>query len=147
MRECSSEVGERLTVLFDGAGEAIKAAEAFDLLGMAKARGVKRAAKDGKRFVVGLERHREWVAVLAAVREGETRGVGEAAGCAVHDFRNERERLQRARTEAFDEQQRGEVAKIVLVRYGEHRAETLEVDVCCAHVVVLWHDELASLLQ
>ena len=62
------------------------------------------------------------MAVFASVREGEACGIGEAAGCAVHDFGNECERLKGSRSQAFDQQQGGEVAKFLLVRNCEDSA-------------------------
>ena len=56
------------------------------------------------------------MAVLAAVREREARRIGEARRRAVHDFGDERQRLQRARAELLDQQQRREVAQLALVR-------------------------------
>jgi len=99
------EVGERLTALLDLAGEAIQAAEAFDFFGVAEARGFEGAAEDAERFIVGGERNGKGVAVFPAMREGEASRIGEAAGRAVDDFRDERQRLEGARAESFDEEE------------------------------------------
>lgn len=99
------EVGEGLTTLLDLAGEAIEAAEAFDFFGVAEARGFEGAAQDAERFIVGGERDGEGVAVFPAMREGEASRIGEAAGRGMDDFRDERQRLDGARAESFDEQE------------------------------------------
>ena len=65
--------------------------------------------RDG--LVVDLQRHRERMAVLAAVREREARRVGEAAGRAVHDLGHQREREQRPRAHAGHQHQLGEVVR------------------------------------
>ena len=65
------------------------------------------------------------MAVLAAVREREARRIVEARRRAVHDLGDQRQRLQRARAELFEQQERGEVAQVALVRQRQHRAEPL----------------------
>ena len=54
-----------------------------------------RALHHRDRPVEHLQRHRIRMAVLAAVRDGEASGIGEAIGRAVHDFRDLRERSDR----------------------------------------------------
>ena len=63
---------------------------------------VERASQHADRLVVDLERHRERMAVLPAVREREPRRIVEPRRRAVHHFGDERQRLQRARTELLD---------------------------------------------
>ena len=63
-------------------------------------------------LIVGLERHRKRMAVLAAERERESRRIGEARRRAVDHFRDHRQRLQRARTDVLEQQQRREVAQL-----------------------------------
>ena len=63
----------------DRAHEFLEPLHAVDLVGVADFRRIETAAQHGNRFVVGLERHREGVAVLAAVGKGEARRIGEAA--------------------------------------------------------------------
>ena len=99
--EGGSEVGEGFHVAFDVAGEFVEAAKAFKFFGMSEFGGVEGAAEDGERFVVGLEGDRERVSVFAAVGEGETGGIGEAAGCPVDDFGHERQRLESSWAQAF----------------------------------------------
>ena len=84
------------------------------------------------------------MAVFAAVREREARRIGEAAGRSVHDFGNQRERLQRARAEIFEQQQRGKIAELALVGDGQHRAQPFQVDVSRAHVVMRRHHQLRA---
>ena len=103
MIDGGGEVGEGVEVLFDVAGEFVEAAEAVELLGVAEFGGVKGAPEDREGFVVGLEENGEGVSVFAAMSEGETGGIGEAAGCAVNDFGHERQRLKGARAQTFDQ--------------------------------------------
>jgi len=51
-------------------------------------------------LLINLKGHRIGVSVLAAMGEGKTRRIGEAAGRPMHDFRHHRESLYRARTNA-----------------------------------------------
>jgi hypothetical protein len=95
------EVSERFAVGFDVAGKAVKAAEAFEFLGVSELGSIEGAAEDGQGFVVGFEGDREGVAVFASVGEGETGGIGEATGRAVDDFGDEGEGLEGARPQAF----------------------------------------------
>jgi hypothetical protein len=74
--------------------------------------------------------------VFAAMREGESRGIGEPRRRAVNDFRDQRERLQRSWSEVLHEQQRRKVAQLSLVGHREHRAQPLQIDVFGAHVVM-----------
>jgi len=96
------EVGEGVAVVFHGAGEAVEAAEAFHLLRVVEPRGVEGATQHSERIVISSERDGKGMAVFAAMREREARRIREAGGRAVHDFRNQSERLQRARAEAFE---------------------------------------------
>ena len=103
MIDGGGEVGEGVEVLFDVAGEFVEAAEAVELLGVAEFGGVKGAPEDREGFVVGLEENGEGVSVFAAMSEGETGGIGEAAGCTVDHFSDEGEGLKGAGAEAFDQ--------------------------------------------
>ena len=89
---------------------------------MSNFRGVEGPAKERQRFVVSLERDWEWVAVLAAVGEGEAGWILEATRCAVDDFGDQGKRLQGARTQSFHQKQGGEIAKLLIMRKREHRA-------------------------
>ena len=54
--------------------------------------------RDG--LVIDLERHREGMPVLAAMREREARRIGEAVGRAVHHLGDHRQRAHRARADS-----------------------------------------------
>ena len=112
------------------ADERVEPARAIELVCTARALAASSARRSTRdRLVVDLQRHREWVAVLAAVREGEARRVVESCRRAVHDFGDQRQRLQRARAQLFEQQERGEVAQIAFVRERQHGAQPLRVDV------------------
>src|SRR5262245_30806806 len=85
------------------------------------------------------------MAVLATVRECESRGIAEACRSAMHHFRDERERLQSPRAELLQQQERGKVAEVTLVREREDGAQPLLVHVGGAHVVVRRHFEMTDL--
>ena len=87
------------------------------------------------------------MAVLAAVREREARRIRESRRRAVDHFSDERQRLQRPRTELLDQQQRREVAQVALVGDGQDRAEPLRVDVVRADVMMMRKDEVSRLPQ
>ena len=91
--------------LFDRAREPVQPLHAVQLLGVTDPRGIERAAQDRNGLVVG-ERHRKRMAVLAAVRERKSRQIVEARRRAVHDFGDQRQRLQRPRPELLEQQQR-----------------------------------------
>ena len=55
------------------------------------------------------------MAVLAAVREGEARRIGEAARRAVDHLGDQRQRLQGPRPEIFQQQQRREIAQLAFI--------------------------------
>ena len=145
--ECGVEIGDWIPGVFDDAREAVKAFEAVEFLCVADASGVECAAEDVEGFVVGLQRNRKRMAVFTAVGERETRGIGEASGCAVNDFGDERERLQSARSKPFDEQERRKIAKFLAMGYGENGAEAFEIDIGFADIVMRRHDEAASLIE
>ena len=105
VRDDGVEVGHRVAALLDFPGEAIETAEAFDFFRVAEAGGFERAAQDAEGFVISREGDGERAAVFAAVGEGEAGGIGEAAGRPVHDFGDESQRLEGARTESFDEEE------------------------------------------
>src|SRR5690242_9798988 len=54
----------------------------------------------------------------------------------MYDFRYKRERLKRTRTELLEQQQFGEVVQVAFIRDCEHGAESFQIDVFLAHVVV-----------
>src|SRR5688572_32690092 len=110
---------------------------------------MKRCAEESERFVVGFQRHRKRVSILAAVRERKPRRVGEPAGRAMDDFGDERKRLQSAWAEILEQQKFSELMQIAFIRDGEHCAETFQVEVPRANVVMIRHrsEEHTSELQ
>src|SRR6185503_609581 len=110
----------RAAPCFDGAGERVEAFEATELVSVPEPGRVEGAAQYRNRFVVDLERYGEGVTVLPAMREGEARRVVETCWRAVHDFGDERQRLQSAWPELLEQEERGEVAQVAFVREREH---------------------------
>jgi len=133
--------------LLDGAREGVETPQTIQLVRMADLRRIEGPPQHRKRLVVNLERHREWMAVLAAMREREPRRIGESGGRTVHHFRDERERLQRPRPQLLDQQKRREVAELPLVRECQDSAEPPRIDVSGANVVMRRQDEPAGLGQ
>ena len=109
---------------------------------MSNFRGIEGTAEERERLVVGTERHRKWVAVLAAVREREPGRIVEARRRAVDHLSDQGERLERARTQLFDQEQRCEIAKLALVRERQHRTQAFLVDVGRPDLVPGWHRQL-----
>ena len=64
-----AEIRKRLTLFFHRSGETIKTAEDFQFLRVIEARSIERPAQDCNGLVIRFERHREWMTVLAAMRE------------------------------------------------------------------------------
>src|SRR4030095_488468 len=143
MSDRRGHVGFRAAPCFDRAGERVEAVEATELVNVPELGRVESAAQYRNRFVVDLERHGEGVTVLPAMREGEARRVVETCRRAVHHFGDERQRLQRARTELLEQEERGEVAQVAFVRQSQHRTETLLVHVVWAHIMMARHSEMA----
>jgi hypothetical protein len=77
------------------------------------------------------------------VREGKTRGIGEAAWHAVDNLGNQGERLERARPELFQHKKFGEVVQITFVRDGEYGSETLQVNILRADFVMIRQAQVA----
>ena len=69
--------------------------ELLELVGLADVGAIETATQDGNRLVVGLERHRKRVAVLAAVREREPRRVGESRRRPMDHLGDQRQRWRR----------------------------------------------------
>ena len=91
--------------LLDRANEGIEARHAVELVGATQLRRFERPPEHGNGLVVDTQRHGERMSILAAVREGESGRIVEARGCAMHDFGNERERLQRSRAKPLQQQE------------------------------------------
>src|ERR1043166_4223909 len=101
----------------------VQAADRGELFVIAELRLADRALQHADRLVVDLERDREGVAVLAAVSEGEAGRVGEAARGGMDDFGDHGERTHRARADAGDEEQVGEVPRAGIGGGGERAVE------------------------
>jgi hypothetical protein len=86
MARSKSAVG--FVLLFYLANQPIEALESIQLFGVPQFRGVQSAAQHRERFIVGLQRNRERMTILAAQRKRETRRITETAGCRVDDFGN-----------------------------------------------------------
>lgn len=54
---------------FDLPNKALEAPETLDFVLVAELGCIERASKMVKRLVIGLQRHRKWMSILAAVRE------------------------------------------------------------------------------
>ena len=65
------DVCVRRQPLLDQPRERIKPRKSMQLLGVAELCRVERSPEKGERFVVHLQRHREWMSVLAAVGKRE----------------------------------------------------------------------------
>jgi len=130
------------------AQERIEALHPIQFVGAADLRSRQRAAQHPDRFVARpSKRHGEGMAVFAAMRERKPSGILEPRRRAVDHFRDERERLQRARAELLEEQERREVAQVALVRECQHRRRALRVHVGLADVVMDRHLEPPHVLQ
>ena len=64
-----AEIRKRFALFFHGSGETIKTAETFQLLRVIEACSIERPPQDSNGFVIRLERYREWMTILAAMRE------------------------------------------------------------------------------
>lgn len=70
-----AEIRQRLALFFHRTGEAIKTAEAFQLLRVAESCSIERPAENSNGLVIRFQRYGEWMAILAAMREGKSRGI------------------------------------------------------------------------
>jgi hypothetical protein len=109
------DVCVRRQPLLDQPRERIKPRKSMQLLGVAELCRVQRSPEKGKRFVVYLQRHRERMSILPAVRKCEACGIGEPGRSTVDDLCHQLDRLHRARRELFQKQKGGKVADISLV--------------------------------
>src|SRR5687768_13249067 len=83
--------------------------------------------------------------VLAAMREGKARWIVESRRCAVDDFGNEGQRLQRPRAELLEEEQRRKIAQVALVRECEDGAKPTLIDIPRTYVVARRHLEATDI--
>jgi hypothetical protein len=82
--------------------------------------------------------------VLAAMGKREARRIGEAIGRAMHHFGHHRERPHRARADAGNEKQFGEIGGSSIRRRSEGRVKARRQHVARAHVVMRGHDEMGQ---
>src|SRR2546427_4218792 len=85
--------------------------------------------------------------VFAAECEGESRGIGKPNGRAVHDFCDDRQRLQRARSQLFEQQKFGKIVQLSIVRDSEHAAEPLQIHIRRVDFMARGKTESCCLLQ
>lgn len=83
------EVGTWLAILFDIAGQAIQSSKALKLVSVSKPSRMQSAAQPCERFIVGLERYRKGMTILATMCEREGCGILEAASCPMNDLCNQ----------------------------------------------------------
>lgn len=85
--------------------------------------------------------------VFAAIREGETRRVGESGLCAVDNLGNECQRLQGSKSEALDQQHESEIAEIQFTCDSQYSPEALQIDIFRQNVIVPSRDQIACFTQ
>jgi hypothetical protein len=91
--------------------------------------------RDG--VIIHLDRNRKRMTILAAMAEGEARGVAEPAWCAVDHLRDHRQGPYRAGADAGYEKQFGEVGRTAIGRCGERTVETPLDDIFAADIVMI----------
>ncbi len=101
-----------------------------------------RGLQHRNRLVIDLERDGVGVAVLAAMGEREARRIGKAAGRAMDDLGNHRQRPHRPRADARHHQQLGEVGWPTVRRGGERAVQSADDHILGADVVMRRHDEM-----
>jgi len=89
-------------------------------------------------LVIDAERHREWMPVLAAMGDGESRRVGEAVRCAVHHLGDHRQRPHGPRPHARNEEELGKVLRAAICGRCQIGAQA-----AFEHVTWGLHDALA----
>src|SRR5947207_5789864 len=112
-----------------GAGLIVEGTDGDEVVVVTELGGVDSLTKDADGFVVDAEGNGKRVTVLAAVREGEARGIGEAAGSAVDDLRDHGQRFDGAPADARDEQELFEVRGAPFGCRTEARVEASQDDV------------------
>src|ERR1700722_16721474 len=93
-------------------------------------------------FIVDVQRHREWVAILAAVRKRKACRTGKAGRGSVDNFRYECKGGNRAGADAGREQKLREVLRPTLRCRRQSGMQAFEHDVREAHVMVRGHMEM-----
>ncbi len=80
--------------------------------------------------------------ILAAVRKGKPRRVGEAARSSVHDLGHQRQGANRPGAYPWNKQQLGEVGGAAIGRCGQIGVQAPHQNVAGADLVVGWHDQM-----
>src|SRR4051812_13179111 len=80
--------------------------------------------------------------ILAAVRKGKPRWVGEAARGSVHNLGHQGQGTNRSGADPWNEQQLGEVGWAAVGRRGQVRVQAPHQNVTWADLVVVWHDQM-----
>ena len=93
-------------------------------------------------LIENLERHRERMPVLAAVRKREPPGIAEPARGAVHDFGHHRQRADGPRAHARRQQQLGKIRRTPVGRRGQIPVQPVRDHVFGADVVVRRHHQV-----
>jgi hypothetical protein len=92
------EIGARSLGIFYGLHEPIKSLKSIHFVRISDLGCFQRASQQVYGFVIGFERNREWVAVLAAKGEIKRCRIRKPRGCSVDDFCNKGQRLKSSRT-------------------------------------------------
>ncbi len=82
-----------------------------------------------------------------SVGEGESCRIGEASRRAVNDLGDQCKRLQGARAESLNQQQGCKIAKLLFVSECQYGAETFQVNILCANIVMRRHRQFACFTQ
>src|SRR5262249_7994547 len=98
LRHGCVQIGAGIACVFDHLCKVMQAFEAVRTFGLAEFGGAKRGAQHCNGPIINCGRHREGPAVLAAMREGKTRGSAEMTGGAVDGLTDQSKRLERARS-------------------------------------------------
>ena len=101
------------------AGLVVEPPQCAELLVASELRLLNRRLPHLDGLVENLERHRERVPVLAAMRQREPPGIAEPARGAVHDFGHHRQRADGARAHARRQQQFGKIRRTAVGRRGQ----------------------------
>ena len=80
--------------------------------------------------------------ILAAVRKGKPRWVGEAARGSVHDLGHQGQGTNRPGPHPWNKQQLGKVGRAAVGRCGQVRVQAPHQNVPGADLVVGWHDQM-----
>ena len=130
------EIRDRFVLSFDVFKESAQAAKTIELLFVSDLGSIESIPKKVDRFVVRAERNGKWMTIFSTMRKRESRRIREAARSAMNNFGNERQRLQCARAQLLEEQQRREIVKVALMCERENCAEAFQVHIMGADIVM-----------